>query len=297
MKTLTTFVLVAMLAGCVSQERFDAATKAANDARADAAAVREADAKLRADLAKLEEDYKKAADLLAARDKTLTAAAASGKDMQTKLDDATAQNAELRQALEKMGKDADKMLGEKGTLSSALAEAKARLEELRKAQAAADARAATFRQLAMKLHKMIDSGQLSIALRDGRMVIRLPNDVLFDSGQTDLKSTGQTALKGLAGVLKSLSDRRFQVAGNTDNVPIATPRFPSNWELSTRRAVEVVHFLVNQGMNPQILSAAGYGEFDPVVPNDSAQNRAKNSRIEITLQPNIDELVAVPDVK
>lgn len=79
--------------------------------------------------------------------------------------------------------------------------------------------------------------------------------------------------------------------------PIQTAGFPSNWELSTRRAVEVVHFLVGQGVQPGMLSAAGYGEFDPVEPNDTAPNKAKNRRIEISLQPNINELVAVPDAR
>jgi chemotaxis protein MotB len=80
-------------------------------------------------------------------------------------------------------------------------------------------------------------------------------------------------------------------------VPIHTSQFPSNWELSTARAVEVVRLLTTEGMAPKTVSAAGYGEFDPVVTNETAESRAKNRRIEITLQPNIDELVAVPDAK
>ena len=93
---------------------------------------------------------------------------------------------------------------------------------------------------------------------------------------------------------RTIGDRKFQVAGDTDNVPIHNERFASNWELSTARAVEVVRFLIAQGVRPELLSAAGYGEFDPVAPNEDAGGRAKNRRIEITLQPNIDELVYVP---
>jgi chemotaxis protein MotB len=98
-------------------------------------------------------------------------------------------------------------------------------------------------------------------------------------------------------VFKTLKGRTFQVAGDTDDVPIKTQRFPSNWELSTARAVEVVRFLIAQGVDPHALSAAGYGEFDPVASNDKADGRAKNRRIEIALQPNLDELVAAPVVK
>ena len=125
------------------------------------------------------------------------------------------------------------------------------------------------------------------------MVIQLANDVLFDSGHIEIKPAGQQALAQVAVIFKSIGDRKFQVAGDTDNVPIHTERFASNWELSTARAVEVVRVLIAQGVRPDVLSAAGYGEFDPVASNDDSSGRARNRRIEITLQPNIDELVAV----
>jgi chemotaxis protein MotB len=113
---------------------------------------------------------------------------------------------------------------------------------------------------------------------------------------TLLKPAGKDALIQVAQVLKTVAGRKFQVAGHTDNVPIQTSRFPSNWELSTARAVEVVKLLVAQGADPRSLSAAGYGEFDAVASNESADGKAKNRRIEITLQPNLDELVAAPIV-
>jgi chemotaxis protein MotB len=96
-------------------------------------------------------------------------------------------------------------------------------------------------------------------------------------------------------VLDTVGDRDFLVAGHTDNVPIRTMLYPSNWELSTRRAVEVVHILVAQGMNPKVLAAAGYGEFDTVAPNDTAEHRAQNRRIEIVLQPNLSDLPPLDD--
>jgi chemotaxis protein MotB len=94
-----------------------------------------------------------------------------------------------------------------------------------------------------------------------------------------------------------LTGRKFQVAGHTDNVPIDRAKFASNWELSTARAVAVVHFLVAHGVPAEALSAAGYGEFAPLVANDSAEHKAKNRRIEISLVPAMDELVNLPDVK
>jgi chemotaxis protein MotB len=134
-------------------------------------------------------------------------------------------------------------------------------------------------------------------IRDGRMLIALPNDVLFDSGRTDIKADGQSALVDVAKVLATIPDRNFIVAGDTDNVPIHTARFPSNWELSTARAVEVTKFLIVNGMRPQVLAAAGYGEFDPVAPNDSPEHQAQNRRIEIVLQPNLADLPSLDEVK
>jgi chemotaxis protein MotB len=184
--------------------------------------------------------------------------------------------------------------GQSNDLSMSLEQTKARLEEVRRAHLAAEGRAALFRQLTMKLKRMVDDGQLSIVLRDGRMVLQLPNDVLFDTGRTEIKPNGQAALKAVAGVVKTMQNRQFQVAGHTDTVPISTERFPSNWELSSGRALAVVHFLIAQGVSAPMLSAAGYGEMDPVASNDTSDGKRRNRRTEITLLPNIDELVVVP---
>jgi chemotaxis protein MotB len=147
------------------------------------------------------------------------------------------------------------------------AELTAQLEELRKQKAAADARAALFNEFVAKFRKMIDAGRVSIHVRHGRIVLSLHNDVLFDEGKTDLKPAGKEALTEIAQALRTVSARSFQVAGHTDNLPIRSKEFPSNWELSTARAVVVVKFLSQQGVTPSVLSAAGYGEFDPVAAN------------------------------
>jgi len=141
-----------------------------------------------------------------------------------------------------------------------------------------------------QLRSMIDAGKLKVVIRDGRMIIALPNDVLFDSGKTVIKPDGQAALAQVALVLAGIPDRHFLVAGDTDDVPIHSSRFPSNWELSTARAVEVVKLLVDKGVKPEMVAAAGYGQFDPIVANDTPEHRAQNRRIEIVLQPNLADL-------
>jgi chemotaxis protein MotB len=176
----------------------------------------------------------------------------------------------------------------------ALDDAKVRLEELRRAQEAAQKRADLLKNLINKFKRMIEAGDLKIVLRDGRMVLQLRNDVLFDSGKIEVKQAGKDALKDVAKVLVTLTDRKLQVVGHTDNRPIQTERFPSNWELSTSRAISVVKFLVTEGVKAELLSAAGHSEHDPVASNDNDDGRAKNRRIEIVLQPNLSELIAVP---
>ncbi len=293
--TALALVMTALGSGaCVPTAKYDLAVKDAQQAHA---ADQQHSAELaaaQAEVAKLNGQITELTARIADREAALATAQGSARDLQKKIDDAIAENNQLRAELARLGKNADALLAEKGSLSGALADAKARLEELRKAQAASDARAALFRQLALKFQKMIDAGQLKVVLRNGRMVLQLSNDVLFDSGKTVVKVEGKQALAQVATVLRTLADRHFQVAGDTDNKPIETSQFPSNWELSTRRAVEVVHFLVAQQMRPDLLSAAGYGEFDPIASNDTPDGRAKNRRIEISLQPNIDELVSLP---
>ncbi len=256
---LTCLAALPWMAGCVSASKYDDAVKSADSARAELRNTK------KADQAKIGE-------------------------LQQKLEDQTNEDTRLRQELEKLGADAKSLAVEKGDLAAALA-------EVRRAHVAADIRARTYQALALKLKKMVDAGDLSIVLRDGRMVLQLPSDVLFESGQIDIKPRGQTALKQIASVLKTLEGRHFQIAGHTDNVPIDTPRFPSNWELSTARGVEVVRYLVSQGVAPGLLAATGYGEFDPIASNDDPKGRARNRRIEISLQPNVNEIVAIPDNK
>jgi len=171
------------------------------------------------------------------------------------------------------------------------------LEELRAQKAAAEARAKLFDDFVNKFKSMIDAGKLDITTRHGQIVLALATDVLFDPGKTELKPEGKTALGEVAAALKTVSGRRFQVSGHTDTLPIKTKEFPSNWELSTARAVAVVKLLIAQGVKPEALSAAGYAEVDPAQSNATETGRAKNRRIEIVLVPNIEELVKIPELK
>lgn len=285
-------LLVVMLAsGCVTTGTYDKKVAEMTKAREDeASSAKQHEKALDEKIAGLHGTVSELQSKLAETQAALDKATADKTALQKQLDDSTALVATMKQRLEKLGQNVESLAKEKGQLTQAMTDAATRLEELRKQKAAAEARVQTFRNLVAKLRSMIDTGQLKVAIRGGRMLIALPNDILFDSGQTTVKPEGKTALSKVAQVLSTVGDRDFLVAGHTDNVPIRTALFPSNWELSTRRAVEVVHILIAQGMNPKLLAAAGYGEFDPVAANDSTEHRAQNRRIEIVLQPNLSDL-------
>ena len=298
----TAFVIGALLStACVSTAKYNAALEDARKAKAEIEKLKaEEDQKQQANAAALEKlnaDLQAASAKMQENENQLSQANVESHNLQAKLDESTAIGQRLREELQRLGKNVDGLLTEKGTMSRSLEDAKLRLEELRKAQAATEARTALYKQLIQKFKKLTDAGQLRIELRDGRMILQLPNDVLFDSGQAAVKQDGQRALGQVGGVLKTLKGRKFQVAGHTDNVPIDRAKFASNWELSTARAGAVVHFLITQGVPPEALSAGGYGEFAPLVANDTNEHKAKNRRIEITLVPAMDELVNLAEVK
>lgn len=113
--------------------------------------------------------------------------------------------------------------------------------------------------------------------------IDIQESILFQSGEAEITVDGKDTLNSLVSVIE-LSENDVVVEGFTDDVPIQSTRFPSNWELSTGRALSVVHHLAEtRGIQPERLSAKGYGEHSPVVPNDNAKNRAKNRRVNIVL--------------
>ncbi len=199
------------------------------------------------------------------------------------------ENAKLKARLTELGQNMN-------TMTTDLDAAKKRMDEMKKAQEIAERRAQQFRDMVAKFKSMIDAGKLQVEIRNGLMLVKLPDNILFDPGKTDLKPAGQDAIKQVAQILQGIEGRKFQVTGHTDNNPIKSGKFKSNWELSTSRAVEVVHFMVKGGMDEKRLSAAGYAAMLPVAGNDTEDGRRQNRRIEIVVQPNIEELPQMDDL-
>lgn len=212
---------------------------------------------------------------------------------QKALDDLTATQAELdatRKERDGLKEQLGMSEGERGQLAKNQAASEAELAELRKQREASEKRLAAFRELKKRFAKLVDTGKLQVAFRNGQMVLKLPSGILFPSGQAELTKPGQEALTEVTTILLEFKDRRFVIAGHTDTDPIKSRKFKSNWDLSTARALSVVQFMVSAGFPSTSLAAAGYGEFDPVAANDTEENKQLNRRIEIMLVPDLSEL-------
>jgi chemotaxis protein MotB len=178
----------------------------------------------------------------------------------------------------------------KQDLQQELADSQLQMTALRSIENETRRRNQIYENFVNRLKTMIDGGQLTVSIEQGRIVINLPNNILFNSGSASLNPAGREALIQIASALSQFSDRRFQIEGHTDNRPIRSSQFPSNWELSTSRALTVVHLLVDKNVAPENLSAAGFGEFRPRADNDTEEGRQLNRRIEIIMLPNLDVL-------
>jgi len=138
-----------------------------------------------------------------------------------------------------------------------------------------------------KLRKELGSGDFSLSMQDRGLVLTVQNKVLFDSGKHELKNSSEATLAKIAVILQEkVGQNQVNVEGHTDNVPIRASNWKSNWELSTARATEVIHFFVdNGGLNPERFAAVGYGEFHPIASNDDAAGRGLNRRVDIVISP------------
>ena len=129
------------------------------------------------------------------------------------------------------------------------------------------------------------SGDVSVQLQERGIVISIEASLIFKSGRAEIeKQSLDNVLTIGRDILSKLPDKHIRIEGHTDNVPIKSSIYPSNWQLSAARASNVLTILVDQaGINPKLISAVGYGEFTPLVENNSDQNREKNRRVDIVI--------------
>jgi chemotaxis protein MotB len=230
-------------------------------------------------------------------------------DDQKKFADAQALSEKLRGQLKQAGIDLEQSKKAQSDLEQALKEYKQRADQL----AAIEAR---FKDLRARLEKLNAVG-LKVVVRNNRMVIQLPGDVLFESGKDELKQGGRDVLMQVADVIRNdstLKIRNFEVAGHTDNAKCAGPclaTFKDNWGLSLARSRNVVLFLTGKpdakdpkkgggGLDAKLWGAAGFAEMDPIagsVETQSKDDQGKNRRVELVLQPDVKEMLNLSDIK
>jgi len=226
---------------------------------------------------------------------------ATRAELESQLEQAKQRVASLTAKLQEMGVNVEQLSTEKQRLASSLDETQRALEEYKKRAAQLEAIKQRFEQLRAKLQKLTNLG-LKVQIRHNRMVISLPGDVLFASGEDKLKDEGKTVLGAVADVIKKdqqLSARYFQIAGHTDSKPLAGGRFKDNWGLSAMRARQVLVFMISSpeekggggGLDSSHLHAAGYGETDPITDNGTDDGRKGNRRVELVLMPDVSEML------
>ncbi len=267
------FLTAVLAAGCVSSGKYDALQKQLDETKA----------ALTHQLGEKEGQIK-------AKDDELTACKAKADQ---NADDAK----RCAAARAKLESDLAATLKDRAALKASADEMKAALAESDKRKAEAEKRLAETRKLLSQLRSMIDAGKLKVKIVEGRMVLALATDVLFASGSAELSPGGLATINEVTGVLLTIPDRKFQVEGHTDNVPIHNARFPSNWELGAGRAITIVNTMVAAGMSPTRLSAASYGEHRPVAGNDTELGRSSNRRIEIVVVPDLSMLPGFDEIK
>jgi len=201
----------------------------------------------------------------------------SSWDKKQRLDQAQAELNSLRAAVAANEAQASQ-------LKQQAAESQTRIDELQKER---DAALQTHKSLEDEMRAALESKDITISQLQGKLTVSILDRVLFDSGEADLKPEGAAVLRKVALFLSQHPALKIHVIGHTDNVPIRAgtrTRFASNWELSASRALAAVRFLSEKaGVDPRRLGAVGYGEFRPVADNATAEGRAKNRRIAITI--------------
>jgi len=231
---------------------------------------------------KFQASQKELQDQLAQAQKSLAAAQTELEGLRGQLAAKSGEAASLKDQLAR--KEA-----EVAALKTEVTTARAQADELsstkQQLQTTLEKKSSEYDQLASSLKEEISAGRVELTELRGKMTVKMKDKILFSSGSAAIGKPGLAALQAVADALKNVSGKTIRVEGHTDNVPAMRSKFASNWELSTARALAVVRFLQVAGVDPAKLAAAGYGEYQPVAPNDSADGRSQNRRIEIVLAP------------
>lgn len=270
----------ASLSGCLVKEstylkkveEADGLTKDLSALRDKYKALSEENGQLKTQLAALKDE---AAGLAKDKEKLTTDNKELEKVLKAKSDTLSQNVADLRQQVADLQSENDRLKGDIANLQ------KAKEEKVREVSK-------TYEDLLDRMKGEIAQGQVTISELKGKLTVNMVDAILFDSGKAEVKPAGMEVLSKVVDILKDVKDKAIRIEGHTDNVQIVgnlTKKFPTNWELSAARAINVARYLQSQGLSPENLSAVAYGEYRPVASNDTEEGKAKNRRIEIILIP------------
>ena len=198
--------------------------------------------------------------------------------------------ASTQSGLDELARQLSSKVAEAGALKASVTQMEEALKELEKSRLRSERAMQNYRDFVGKFQAMIDAGTLKVKIIDGQMVVELATDILFPPGAASLSKEGMTAIAEVAAVLASIPDREYQVAGHTDDVPIHSERFPSNWHLGSARAIAVTDLLIESGLDANRVSAASFAANRPVDTNRTKEGKANNRRIEIIVVPDLSSL-------
>ncbi len=269
----------------------EALNKAKNQLEIDGAKLKSDGDKLKSERDKLQADY-------AAVDKSLKTLQASYNALEKDSNDALSaninKNRELLAQLEAKEKSLAAEQERLNKLKADLDSSSKRLSELESYIAAKDASMKKLKETLMKSLKAFDGKGLTVHEKDGKVYVSMENKLLFQTGSWAVNAEGKTAVVEVGKVLAQNPDLSILIEGHTDDDKITGNLgggIESNWDLSTKRATAIVNILSeNKGVNKQNLTAAGRGEFAPLMSNDTPEGKSKNRRIEIILTPKLDEI-------
>jgi chemotaxis protein MotB len=164
-------------------------------------------------------------------------------------------------------------------------------------QQARDAQAERMKQVAHDVSQVMSpyatQGQVAVIETDRGITVEINDSLLFSPGRAELSPEAEQAIRGVGAVFAA-TEFPVTIEGHTDNIPISTPLFPSNWELSAVRATTVLRIMMSAGVTPDRLTAIGYGDQRPVAGNDTPEGRARNRRVAIQLEAAVPARPAVP---
>jgi chemotaxis protein MotB len=175
-------------------------------------------------------------------------------------------------------------------LEDSMNEMKTAMEQMKKRRQETEKRLAEFKELTSKFSKLVNAGKLSVKMVNGRMTVALSTDILFSSGSAKLSAEGVKAIKEVSLLLKSLDGRKYQIEGHTDNIPMKSEIYPSNWELASARAITVVKTMIEAGLPAEQISAASYADTQAIADNSTPEGKKQNRRISIVIVPDLSGL-------